>query len=230
MSARRSAPGTSGTRGSGRAAGPARARRIRRLIHGRTPGGAAARHRMRAQWPTVARACATMSCIDPETPRPGARALPHRPVSTSETRRAMAQDEDIRIEPFTHAAGGWTSVKEVVHALGEAHIRLDGTRILLKQNKPDGFQCVSCSWAKPAEPHAAEFCEHGAKATAWELTTDRCTPAVLRAAHADGAGRLDRPRARIHRPAHRADALGRGHRQVRGGLLARRVRGHRRGA
>ena len=88
----------------------------------------------------------------------------------------MAQDEDIRIAPFTHAAGGWTSVKEVAHALKEAHIPLDGTRILLKQNKPDGFACVSCSWAKPADPHPAEFCEHGAKATAWELTTDRCTP------------------------------------------------------
>ena len=88
----------------------------------------------------------------------------------------MAQDEDIRIAPFTHAAGGWTSIREVAHALKEAHIPLDGTRILLKQNKPDGFACVSCSWAKPAHPHPAEFCEHGAKATAWELTTDRCTP------------------------------------------------------
>ena len=88
----------------------------------------------------------------------------------------MAQDEDIRIQPFTHAAGGWTSVKEVAHALTEAHIPLEGSRILLKQNKPDGFACVSCSWAKPADPHPAEFCEHGAKATAWELTTERCTP------------------------------------------------------
>jgi len=88
----------------------------------------------------------------------------------------MAQDEDLRIEPFTHAAGGWTAVAEVAHALKEAHIPLDGTRILLKQNKPDGFACVSCSWAKPADPHPAEFCEHGAKATAWELTTARCTP------------------------------------------------------
>ena len=88
----------------------------------------------------------------------------------------MAQDEDIRIQPFTHAAGGWTSVKEVSHALTEAHIPLEGSRILLKQNKPDGFACVSCSWAKPADPHPAEFCEHGAKATAWELTTERCTP------------------------------------------------------
>jgi len=88
----------------------------------------------------------------------------------------MAQSEELRVEPFTHAAGGWTSLREVAHALGEAHIRLDGTRVLLKQNKPDGFACVSCSWAKPADPHPAEFCEHGAKATAWELTTDRCTP------------------------------------------------------
>jgi molybdopterin-dependent oxidoreductase alpha subunit len=88
-------------------------------------------------------------------------------------------DEAVRIEPFRLAAGGWTSVKEVAHALGEAHIRLAGTRILLKQNKPDGFACVSCSWAKPAHPHPAEFCEHGAKATAWELTTDRCTPAFF---------------------------------------------------
>jgi molybdopterin-dependent oxidoreductase alpha subunit len=88
----------------------------------------------------------------------------------------MSHEEVVRIEPFTHAAGGWTSVHEVARALGEAHNRLEGSRILLKQNKPDGFACVSCSWAKPADPHPAEFCEHGAKATAWELTAARCTP------------------------------------------------------
>ena len=36
--------------------------------------------------------------------------------------------------------------------------------------------CVSCSWAKPADYHPFEFCENGAKATLWELTTRRCTP------------------------------------------------------
>jgi molybdopterin-dependent oxidoreductase alpha subunit len=82
----------------------------------------------------------------------------------------------VRVEPFDLASGGWTSVKEVAHALTQAHIPLTGSRILLKQNKPDGFACVSCSWAKPAHPHPFEFCEHGAKATAWELTTDRATP------------------------------------------------------
>ena len=51
-----------------------------------------------------------------------------------------------------------------------------GTRVLSHQNKPDGFTCVSCAWAKPAHPHPAEFCENGAKATAWEITPKRTTP------------------------------------------------------
>jgi molybdopterin-dependent oxidoreductase alpha subunit len=49
-----------------------------------------------------------------------------------------------------------------------------GTRILLHQNKPKGFACVSCSWAKPAKPLPFEFCEEGAKATTWEITSRRC--------------------------------------------------------
>ena len=85
-------------------------------------------------------------------------------------------EETLHVEPFDHPSGGWTSVKEVTHALLESGSALKGTRILAVQNKKDGFACVSCSWAKPADPHPAEFCEHGAKATAWELTTDRCTP------------------------------------------------------
>jgi molybdopterin-dependent oxidoreductase alpha subunit len=96
----------------------------------------------------------------------------------------MAKERDpqaLHIERFDHPAGGWTSVREVGHALAEAHIPLKGARVLMKQNKPDGFACVSCAWAKPAEPHPAEFCEHGAKATAWELTADRCTPAFFEA-------------------------------------------------
>lgn len=82
----------------------------------------------------------------------------------------------VRIEEFDLASGGWTSVKEVAHALKEGHIPFSGSRVLMKQNKPDGFACVSCSWAKPAHPHPFEFCEHGAKATAWELTKERAAP------------------------------------------------------
>src|SRR6201994_3500294 len=64
-------------------------------------------------------------------------------------------------------------------ALDEAPLPAETIAELARQNKVDGFACVSCSWAKPAHPHPAEFCEHGAKATAWELTTDRCTPAFF---------------------------------------------------
>lgn len=46
----------------------------------------------------------------------------------------------------------------------------------MKQNKPDGFMCVSCAWAKPSPPHRFEFCENGAKATAWETTAKRARP------------------------------------------------------
>jgi molybdopterin-dependent oxidoreductase alpha subunit len=53
-------------------------------------------------------------------------------------------------------------------------------RLLSHQNKPDGYACVSCAWAKPAQPHAAEFCENGAKATAWEITPKRTTPEFFR--------------------------------------------------
>jgi molybdopterin-dependent oxidoreductase alpha subunit len=50
---------------------------------------------------------------------------------------------------------------------------------LTRQNKPSGFACVSCAWAKPGKPHALEFCENGAKATAWELTSLKTSPAFF---------------------------------------------------
>lgn len=75
-----------------------------------------------------------------------------------------------------NVAGGWGSMKAVTQILRQEHVLMRGAKLLLKQNKPDGFQCVSCSWAKPADPHLAEFCENGAKATAWEITDRRATP------------------------------------------------------
>jgi molybdopterin-dependent oxidoreductase alpha subunit len=53
---------------------------------------------------------------------------------------------------------------------------LAGAAELMKQNKTDGFSCVSCAWPKPAKTHPFEYCENGAKATAWEITTHRTTP------------------------------------------------------
>lgn len=79
----------------------------------------------------------------------------------------------VPIKEYRHPAGGWGSAKAVASILVQEHTALNGTRVLMHQNKPDGFACVSCSWAKPADPHLFEFCENGAKATAWELTNKR---------------------------------------------------------
>ncbi len=79
----------------------------------------------------------------------------------------------------TQPAGGWGSVQSLGRSLMREHIPLSGARILAHQNKPDGFACVSCAWAKPAKPHPFEFCEEGAKATTWEITSRRCTPAFF---------------------------------------------------
>jgi molybdopterin-dependent oxidoreductase alpha subunit len=54
-------------------------------------------------------------------------------------------------------------------------VPLKGPYALWYQNKPRGFACVSCSYAKPDHPKPFEFCENGAKATAWEITDKRCS-------------------------------------------------------
>jgi molybdopterin-dependent oxidoreductase alpha subunit len=78
--------------------------------------------------------------------------------------------------PYTSAAGGWGSAHSVMNILWREQAFIKGSAALTKQNKPQGFACVSCAWAKPGDPHALEFCENGAKATAWELTSLRSGP------------------------------------------------------
>jgi len=73
-------------------------------------------------------------------------------------------------------AGGWGSLKGIAQIFGKEWDTPASLETLMRQNKPKGFMCVSCSWAKPADHHTFEFCENGAKATLWELTTRRCTP------------------------------------------------------
>jgi len=70
-------------------------------------------------------------------------------------------------------AGGWGSAKSVTEIVLREHIPLSGPTLLRHQNKPEGYMCVSCAWAKPAKTHPLEFCENGAKATAWEVTSKR---------------------------------------------------------
>ena len=85
-------------------------------------------------------------------------------------------EADPKFEPNNDPAGGWGSLKAVATYMLREGIPVAGPLALRHQNKHDGFACVSCAWAKPAEPRAAEFCENGAKATAWELTAKRLPP------------------------------------------------------
>jgi molybdopterin-dependent oxidoreductase alpha subunit len=78
-----------------------------------------------------------------------------------------------RFRPYTGASGGWGSAKSVVQIIAREHASLTAPPLLLKQNKHGGFACVSCAWAKPGKSHPMEFCENGAKATAWEATSLR---------------------------------------------------------
>lgn len=83
----------------------------------------------------------------------------------------------ISIKRYRAGSGGWGSVRSLAKILWRERVPpVAALDTLLHQNKPGGFMCVSCAWPKPAEPHAFEFCENGAKATAWEITTLRCGP------------------------------------------------------
>ena len=77
---------------------------------------------------------------------------------------------------YKSATGGWGSLR----GMGQTALSEMPTpgvlSTLLSQNKTGGFMCTSCAWGKPKHPHAFEFCENGAKATMWELTSHRCTP------------------------------------------------------
>ncbi len=87
--------------------------------------------------------------------------------------------EEIVISEYTAPAGGWGSMKGMARVVPGEHPGPDMLDTLRRQNKPEGFMCVSCAWGKPAKPHVAEFCENGAKATAWELSSARVTPAFF---------------------------------------------------
>jgi molybdopterin-dependent oxidoreductase alpha subunit len=88
--------------------------------------------------------------------------------------------EKPRIEPYDEPSGGWGSVKSLLaKAADEGLLASTLWSTMQRQNKPEGYMCVSCSWAKPAEPHAFEYCENGAKATIWEITPKRCDRAFF---------------------------------------------------
>ncbi len=84
-----------------------------------------------------------------------------------------------KVARYSGATGGIGSIKGIAHILKDER---PSPRVLIelaRQNKPGGVMCTSCAWTKPAAPHPFEFCENGAKATLWELTSRRATPAFF---------------------------------------------------
>ncbi|MCM2502502.1 FdhF/YdeP family oxidoreductase [Aureimonas altamirensis] len=82
--------------------------------------------------------------------------------------------DKVEVEDYDSPTGGWGSVESLARYSAREGIGSPALwASLYRQNKPTGFACVSCSWAKPATPHRFEFCENGAKATIWEQTHHR---------------------------------------------------------
>jgi molybdopterin-dependent oxidoreductase alpha subunit len=73
-------------------------------------------------------------------------------------------------------SGGWGSLLGISQVMFRERPSPAALETLIHQNKAGGHMCTSCAWGKPAKPLMLEFCENGAKATLWELTTARCTP------------------------------------------------------
>lgn len=85
-------------------------------------------------------------------------------------------DDEQKMPHSEGPAGGWDSLKGIARIFGVAWSTPASLETLRRMNKPGGVMCISCAWPKPANYSAFEFCENGAKAMLWELTTKRCTP------------------------------------------------------
>src|ERR1700716_4125058 len=83
---------------------------------------------------------------------------------------------DLKVKPYEAPRGVWVGARPGPKSGARDRVPFSGPRVLLKQNKTGCFMCVSCAWAKPADPRIFEFCENGAKATTWEITNKRVTP------------------------------------------------------
>jgi molybdopterin-dependent oxidoreductase alpha subunit len=92
-------------------------------------------------------------------------------------------DELPHFEPYESPAGGWGALQATAKALREQSVALKGSKALLSMNQPAGFDCPGCAWPDPKHTSSFEFCENGAKAVAFELTSRRVTRDFF-AAHA----------------------------------------------
>jgi molybdopterin-dependent oxidoreductase alpha subunit len=86
----------------------------------------------------------------------------------------------LRLEERQKIAAGITAVmKSMEFSWSESGVGR-GTKILMKMNQKDGFDCSSCAWPDPDDHRSvAEFCENGAKASASDADHRRADPTVF---------------------------------------------------
>src|SRR5712672_3394582 len=88
---------------------------------------------------------------------------------------AMSEDDVVGVGDYEGAAAGWGALKADADAVRGQMAIVKETRGLLKMNQPHGFDCPGCAWPDPKHTSSFEFCENGAKAVAFELTSRRVT-------------------------------------------------------
>ncbi|MGB8180416.1 MAG: FdhF/YdeP family oxidoreductase [Acidimicrobiales bacterium] len=83
--------------------------------------------------------------------------------------------DEVRVGPPKTSAVGIPAIRRAMqYSVREMGVTR-GAKTLHRLNQTDGFDCPSCAWPDPkaGDRSFAEFCENGAKATAWEATRDR---------------------------------------------------------
>lgn len=89
----------------------------------------------------------------------------------------MAARRDVPgIRPYDSPAGGWGALRATARAVREQMGVAKSPLLLLRTNKPDGFDCPGCAWPDKDYTSTFQFCENGAKAVTWEATKRRVTP------------------------------------------------------
>jgi anaerobic selenocysteine-containing dehydrogenase len=86
------------------------------------------------------------------------------------------------IRAYDAPAGGWGALKATAKAVREQMELTEAPLLLLRTNKPDGFDCPGCAWPDKEHTSTFQFCENGAKAVTWEATKKRVPPEFF-AAH-----------------------------------------------
>ena len=77
---------------------------------------------------------------------------PRSHACSAASRCPMSNDHPIETAEYEGPVGGWGSMKGMASIARIAKSRPSAMETLRSQNKPGGYMCSSCAWAKPAEP------------------------------------------------------------------------------